>query len=105
MRVTAEAAGLGAAARALGDRARARDCGANFLVKRPLSPMALLERIVWVSKEGRGFVLDENYVGPDRRFKATVMPKGGRRREDRVTTIEGDGGETPSDPSQTKAAS
>ena len=87
------------------DVTRARDCGANFLVKRPLSPMALLERIVWVSKEGRGFVLDENYVGPDRRFKATVMPKGGRRREDRVTTSEGDGGETPSDPSQTKAAS
>jgi CheY-like chemotaxis protein len=88
----------------MSDVARARDCGANFLVKRPLSPVAMLERIVWVSKEGRGFVLDDNYVGPDRRFKTTVMPKGGRRREDRVTTLE-ESGETPDDPSETKAAS
>lgn len=88
----------------MSDVARARDCGANFLVKRPLSPMAMLERIVWVSKEGRGFVLDDNYVGPDRRFKATIMPKGGRRREDRVTTIEEDGA-SPDDSSQTQAAS
>ena len=93
----------------ISDVTRARDCGANFLVKRPLSPMAMLERIVWVSKEGRGFVLDDNYVGPDRRFKVTAMPKGGRRREDRVTTIEEPGveesGDTPEDPSQTQAAS
>jgi CheY-like chemotaxis protein len=88
----------------MSDVTRARDCGANFLVKRPLSPVAMLERIVWVSKEGRGFVLDNGYVGPDRRFKPTVMPKGGRRREDRVTTIE-ENGDAPDDPSQTQAAS
>lgn len=71
------------------DVARARDCGANFLIKRPLSPMALLERIVWVSKEGRGYVLDDNYVGPDRRFKTTIMPLGeGRRRQDREAPVE-----------------
>lgn len=68
---------------------RARDCGANFLVKRPLSPIALLERIVWVSKEGRGFVIDDSYVGPDRRFKTTIMPLGeGRRRQDRERPVE-----------------
>jgi CheY-like chemotaxis protein len=98
----------------MSDVARARDCGANFLVKRPLSPVAMLERIVWVSKEGRGFVLDDNYVGPDRRFKTTPMPNGGRRREDRVTTIEEPGvdepgaeqsGDAPDDTSQTQAAS
>lgn len=88
----------------MSDVARARDCGANFMIKRPLSPMAMLERIVWVSKEGRGFVLDENYVGPDRRFKKTAMPQAGRRREDRVTTIE-ESGDTPDDSSETKAAS
>ena len=89
----------------MSDVARARDCGANFLIKRPLSPVAMLERIVWVSKEGRGFVLDDNYVGPDRRFKTTAMPKGGRRREDRATTTLDESGDTPDDPSQTKAAS
>ena len=87
----------------MSDVARARDCGANFLVKRPLSPVAMLERIVWVSKEGRGFVLDDNYVGPDRRFKATEMTTGGRRREDRIVPIE-EADVAPDDSSQTQAA-
>ncbi len=57
-----------------------------------------------MSKEGRGFVIDDNYVGPDRRFKTTEMPTGGRRREDRVVPIE-ETDEPSEDTSQTQAAS
>ncbi|MEO6339969.1 MAG: response regulator [Caulobacteraceae bacterium] len=65
------------------DIQRARDCGAHFALKKPLSPIAVLERIIWISREGRMFLLSDTYVGPDRRFKDDGAPNGGgRRRED-----------------------
>lgn len=48
--------------------AEARDCGANYLVTKPFSAAALLERIVWVSRDGRPFLEVGDYFGPDRRF-------------------------------------
>ena len=30
---------------------KARDCGANYIVAKPLTPLVLLERIVFVSRE------------------------------------------------------
>jgi DNA-binding response OmpR family regulator len=62
----------------------ARDCGANITIKKPFSPVTMLERIVWCSKEGRRFLFCDNYVGPDRRFQDLGPPEGvlGRRRED-----------------------
>ena len=50
------------------DVANARDCGSHFIVAKPLSPIVVLERIIWIAKEGRAFVLSDQYVGPDRRF-------------------------------------
>lgn len=47
----------------------ARDCGANFVVAKPMSPQVMLERVVWVSQESRPFVDTGVYLGPDRRFK------------------------------------
>jgi CheY-like chemotaxis protein len=63
---------------------RARDCGANIIIKKPFPPITVLERIIWSSKEGRKFLFSETYVGPDRRFRNVGPPKGqkGRRRED-----------------------
>jgi len=63
---------------------RARDCGANIIIKKPFPPITMLERIIWSSKEGRKFLFSDVYVGPDRRFKNVGPPKGekGRRRED-----------------------
>jgi DNA-binding response OmpR family regulator len=64
---------------------RARDCGANFLVTKPLSPRVLLDRIAWLGREARGFIaIEDGYVGPDRRFKSFGPPPGvdGRRRDD-----------------------
>lgn len=74
---------------------KARDCGAHFIMAKPLTPIAVLERILWISKEGRRFVECDTYMGPDRRFKNEGVPPGmvGRRRDD----LQGDLGhaETP----------
>ncbi|MBL8774010.1 MAG: response regulator [Phenylobacterium sp.] len=62
----------------------ARDCGANFVVAKPLSAGVLLDRIVWLGRHDRLFVESPNYVGPDRRFKNSGIPSdtGGRRAGD-----------------------
>jgi len=62
----------------------ARDCGAHFIIAKPLTPLIVLERIIWIAKEGRKFLESDTYVGPDRRFKNVGVPRGlkGRRRDD-----------------------
>jgi hypothetical protein len=62
--------------------ARARDCGSHITVKKPFSPLVLLERIIWVAKEGRPFLFTDRYTGPDRRFQEKEPPKGKARRQD-----------------------
>ena len=68
---------------------RARDCGANFVVRKPAVPLVLLQRIMWVSKETRPFVDAPNYRGPDRRVRALGPPIGlkGRRKDDLSVAI------------------
>ncbi len=63
---------------------RARDCGANIVLAKPVSPQSMLERIVWIAREKRPFVNCDTYVGPDRRFHDTGPPAGvqGRRHND-----------------------
>ena len=58
----------------------ARDCGANFVIAKPMSPQTLLERIIWVAKECRPFIDTGAYLGPDRRFKEEEGEKVPRRR-------------------------
>jgi DNA-binding response OmpR family regulator len=66
------------------DVAHARDCGAHFIIVKPLKPAVLLERILWVARAQRKFVECESYAGPDRRFKFEGPPPGasGRRHDD-----------------------
>mgnify|MGYP001293289817 FL=1 len=73
---------------------KARDCGAHFIMAKPLTPIAVLERILWIAREGRRFVECDTYVGPDRRFKNAGVPAGiiGRRRDD----LQGEIGEAQS---------
>ena len=61
-----------------------RDCGASFMVAKPLSPSLLLKRIIWLGAEDRDFVEAEHYVGPDRRVRNYGPPAGtdGRRESD-----------------------
>jgi DNA-binding response OmpR family regulator len=63
--------------------ALARDCGAHFVIRKPVRPDLLLERILWIAQESRPFVECDAYVGPERRFQYLGPPDGvGRRRDD-----------------------
>jgi DNA-binding response OmpR family regulator len=63
---------------------KGRDCGANFLIGKPISAKVLIERILWVAREKRQFLETDSYIGPDRRFRDVGPPdaKPGRRRSD-----------------------
>ncbi len=61
--------------------ARARDCGANFVITKPFSAASLLERIVWVARDGRPFLEVGEYFGPDRRFREAEPPAEERRAD------------------------
>jgi len=54
----------------------ARDAGANFYLAKPISPKILMERITWVIRDNRQFVIADTFSGPDRRFKAEGVPPG-----------------------------
>lgn len=63
---------------------KARDCGANFFVAKPVSPQVVMDRLLWVAREKRQHLQTGSYSGPDRRFHDQDPPGGiaGRRRED-----------------------
>jgi CheY-like chemotaxis protein len=78
---------------------RARDCGANFIVAKPISPKVILERIFWVAQSSRMFVETDTYIGPDRRFQQLGPPAefpDGRRRDDMTAAIGSAGGDNMS---------
>jgi PleD family two-component response regulator len=66
------------------DVVKARDCGANFVLIKPILPQVLFDRLVALARDRRQFVETDTYVGPDRRFKAFGPPAGmkGRRHDD-----------------------
>jgi DNA-binding response OmpR family regulator len=81
------------------DIVRARDCGGNIIIRKPIAPIVLLERIIWASKEGRPYLFSETYVGPDRRFQDKAPPGGvGRRRADAEAAPELADGDDAMDP-------
>lgn len=60
-----------------------RDAGAHLVMRKPVMPQSLYDRIDWVAKPRRAFIEAENYTGPDRRFKSLGPPEGvGRRATD-----------------------
>lgn len=59
----------------------ARNAGANLVVKKPIVPGVLLQRIAWLARTNREYVRAPNYCGPDRRFKLAAPPDGEERRE------------------------
>jgi DNA-binding response OmpR family regulator len=68
---------------------RARDCGASFVVAKPILPKVLYSRIVWLAKDRRDFIDVESYCGPNRRFQNQGPPAGmeGRRSDDLPLSI------------------
>lgn len=90
------------------DIVRARDCGGHFIIKKPIAPIVMLERIIWVAKAGRPFLFAGAYVGPDRRFRDDGPPDGvGRRREDEARAASAAVAEAPGqeEPPEHNAAS
>lgn len=76
-----------------GNVERARDCGANMVVAKPISPRSLYSRLLWAAENERAFIESENYCGPDRRFKIEGFPTGvGRRAEDNMDVEVGEAG-------------
>ena len=63
---------------------KGRDCGANFVVRKPAPPLVMMQRILWLSRDKREFVEAPGYCGPDRRFQTLGPPDGvqGRRKDD-----------------------
>jgi len=63
---------------------RSRDCGAHFVIAKPLTAGVLLNRVAWIAHEKRPFVKNTIYSGPDRRWKNAGVPPGteGRRIDD-----------------------
>lgn len=61
--------------------AMARDSGANLIVKKPVSPRVLYDRIAWVAKTSRPFIETASYAGPDRRFR-TLEPLDGKHKRE-----------------------
>ena len=63
---------------------KARDCGANFIVAKPLTPKVMIDRVIWVARENRPFIECDSYLGPDRRFHSIGPPPNteGRRADD-----------------------
>jgi CheY-like chemotaxis protein len=66
----------------------ARDDGANFTIAKPVSPITLLERMLWIAQSSRLFISDPGYCGPDRRFRTVPLPEGvaERRNADLILT-------------------
>lgn len=65
--------------------ARGRDCGANCMIAKPISPGALLEKIFWISTSDQKFLVCPGYAGPDRRRRDLPPPAAfgaGRRKTD-----------------------
>jgi CheY-like chemotaxis protein len=77
----------------------ARDAGANLVVKKPLSPQVIFDRLAWMGLGTRKFVETEAYVGPDRRFKQIGPPDLVGRRS---TDLSQDVGE-PTEPNMSQA--
>ena len=63
---------------------RGRDAGASFVVRKPVAPLVMMQRIIWLLNDQRKFVTSPGYNGPDRRVKALGAPAGtkGRRHDD-----------------------
>jgi len=68
---------------------RARDCGANMVIAKPIAGSILFDRLLWASNNAEDFVVANHYTGPDRRHKDEGCPNGvGRRESDKASAGE-----------------
>ncbi len=58
----------------------ARNAGANMVIKKPMAPITLYDRLAWISQHPRPFWESATYFGPDRRVRELAGYKGRNRR-------------------------
>jgi CheY-like chemotaxis protein len=61
--------------------ASARDGGAHTVVRKPVAPQTLFDRICWAANFSRPFLESPRYIGPDRRFHEVPPPDEKLKRE------------------------
>lgn len=67
---------------------RARDAGANMIIRKPVAPSVLLSRIEWIARNNRAFVDSGAYRGPDRRIRnVPLSPETPERRADALALV------------------
>jgi CheY-like chemotaxis protein len=66
--------------------AQARDGGAHTVIKKPVSPQTLFDRIGWAANFSRPFLETPKYIGPDRRFHNLSPPDSKMKRETDINT-------------------
>ena len=59
----------------------ARDSGANLVVRKPISPRTLFDRLTWIAHIQRPFIETGTFLGPDRRFHDIPPPDDKFKRE------------------------
>jgi len=79
----------------------ARDAGAHLVVRKPIAPAVLFDRLLWIAYRARRIVAVNGYFGPDRRFKFEAPPPGRARRKD--DAVSGQGPPPESDPERAVA--
>jgi DNA-binding response OmpR family regulator len=53
------------------------NCGGDALLKKPISPIVMLERIIWAARPDRSFIISDIYVGPRRPSDGRILDPGG----------------------------
>ncbi len=86
----------------MSDVANARDCGSHFIIAKPLAPVVMLERIMWIVRQGRPFLLSDNYIGPDRRFDRRDPPSSHPRRRENDVPAQAEPNRNPSHPEDSR---
>lgn len=66
---------------------QARDCGANFVLSKPVAPVVLYDRINWIARSPRPFWESPTYYGPDRRFREEDHDGVPKRRQGDAATV------------------
>ena len=59
-------------------------CGADALVRKPITPTCLIERILWATRSERQFVVTETYVGPERRTPERLAAEAAAAAQDKA---------------------
>ena len=85
---------------------RARDCGASFVIAKPITPRVIYDRVMWLARDSRAFISTEGYAGPDRRFqKLGAPPNTNGRRKDDLSVEAGDATEPKASHNEVDAVS